>query len=108
MTPHVLAELFDDLDGASAEETVRFGLDGTTYEVDLAAWQAASLREALSVFVSRARPLSSRPTRAGRDVVTPAVLRAWARDNGLDVSARGQVPARIREAYDEASLTSWR
>jgi len=36
------------------------------------------------------------------------VLRAWARDNGLDVSARGQVPARIREAYDEASLTSWR
>jgi Lsr2 len=38
----------DDLDGSAAEGTVRFGLDGTEYEIDLNAEHARALRDALS------------------------------------------------------------
>jgi hypothetical protein len=36
--------LIDDLDGSTAEGSVRFGLDGTEYEVDLNAGHARELR----------------------------------------------------------------
>jgi len=35
MAQKVTVELEDDLDGSPADETVRFGLDGTEYEIDL-------------------------------------------------------------------------
>jgi hypothetical protein len=38
----------DDLDGSAAEGTVRFGLDGTEYEIDLNARHARELRDALA------------------------------------------------------------
>jgi hypothetical protein len=34
----------DDIDGSDAEGTVRFGLDGTDYEIDLNAKNAQALR----------------------------------------------------------------
>jgi hypothetical protein len=37
----------DDLDGSTAEGTVRFGLDGTEYEIDLNAGHARELRDVL-------------------------------------------------------------
>jgi Lsr2 len=36
----------DDLDGSEAEGTVRFGLDGTEYEIDLNARHSRELRNA--------------------------------------------------------------
>jgi Lsr2 len=36
--------LVDDLDGSAADGTVRFGLDGTEYEIDLTAEHAQALR----------------------------------------------------------------
>jgi Lsr2 len=58
----------DDLDGSEAEGTVRFGLDGTEYEIDLNANQAEVLREALARYVEAARRGrgSRRPSRNGR------------------------------------------
>ena len=41
----------DDLDGSEAEGTVRFGLDGTEYEIDLNAEHAQALRDALARYV---------------------------------------------------------
>ncbi len=38
----------DDLDGSAADGTVRFGLDGTEYEIDLNAEHARQLRDALA------------------------------------------------------------
>ena len=35
MAQKVQTLLIDDLDGGEAETTVRFGLDGTEYEIDL-------------------------------------------------------------------------
>lgn len=35
MAQKVLVSLVDDLDGSEAEETVEFGLDGVSYQIDL-------------------------------------------------------------------------
>ena len=39
--------LVDDLDGSEATETVSFGLDGASYEIDLNDGNAAALRRRL-------------------------------------------------------------
>jgi hypothetical protein len=60
--------LIDDLDGSEAEGTVRFGLDGTDYEIDLNAEHAQALRDALARYVHAARRAGGgarRPARAG-------------------------------------------
>jgi hypothetical protein len=44
----------DDLDGSEAEGTVRFGLDGAEYEIDLNAEHAQALRDALARYVQAA------------------------------------------------------
>ena len=45
----------DDLDGSEADGTVRFGLDGADYEIDLNTAHAQELRNALARYVSAAR-----------------------------------------------------
>ncbi len=104
---HVVLE--DDLDGASADETVTFGLDGVTYEIDLSAKNAAKLRDQLAPYVGVARRAQSRrqgrPTKSGRRGgagTSAAEIRDWARANGYQVSERGRVSAEIRSAYDAA------
>ena len=48
MAQKIQVVLIDDIDGGDADETVRFSLDGTHYEIDLSASNAARLRNALS------------------------------------------------------------
>jgi Lsr2 len=49
------ALLIGDVDGTQADGTVRFGLDGTEYEIDLNAGQARALPEAPARYASAAR-----------------------------------------------------
>ena len=44
MAQKVQTLFIDDIDGSAAEGTVRFGLDGTEYEIDLNAEHAQQLR----------------------------------------------------------------
>lgn len=57
--------LIDDIDGTKATETVTFALDGTTFEIDLSAENAARLRDDLRSWVSAGRRTGGRrrPTR---------------------------------------------
>ena len=50
MAQKVRIILEDDLDGGPADETVRFGLDGGQYEIDLSNANAARLRDAIRPF----------------------------------------------------------
>lgn len=100
MAQKVNIVLVDDLDGSDAAETVSFALDGTAFEIDLSTANAARLREQLDVYVARARTTKRR--RAGSSSGTPSEIRRWARENGLDISARGRVAASIRAAYEAA------
>ena len=66
----------DDLDGSEADGTVRFGLDGTEYEIDLNAGHAQALRDALARYVKAARRAGAgrrRPSRGRRRTPTSGV-----------------------------------
>lgn len=104
---HIVLE--DDLDGSAATETVTFGLDGTSYEIDLNDKNAAKLRNALAPYVGHGRRVASAPRRGRGRKATSAggpsarEIRDWARSNGYDVPDRGRVSADIRAAYEAAN-----
>ncbi|MFC4783153.1 histone-like nucleoid-structuring protein Lsr2 [Nocardioides sp. MAHUQ-72] len=110
MAQKVNIVLVDDIDGSEATETVSFGLDGTSYEMDLNDENAARLRDALAEFVGHARKVGSASRRGGARRAGAAAtggpsakeIRDWARSNGYDVPDRGRVSAEVREAYDAA------
>jgi len=52
-----------DLDGSEATETVTFGLDGASYEIDLSSGNAGKLRKELAHYVEHARKASSQARR---------------------------------------------
>jgi len=108
MAQKVNIVLVDDLDGSDATETITFGLDGTSYEIDLNDKNAAQLRDALSGYVGHARKLGAAPRRgrkaaASADGPSAREIRDWARSNGYDVPDRGRVSAEVRSAYDAAN-----
>ena len=51
MAQRVSVALEDDLDGGPADQTVRFGIGASEYEIDLSEKNAAKLRERLAPFV---------------------------------------------------------
>jgi hypothetical protein len=102
--------LIDDLDGSEAEGTVRFGLDGTEYEIDLNAEHAQALRDALARYVSAARRAGGgarRPARGGHRApgsgLNPTEVREWAKAQGIEVKDRGRVPAELAARFKEAT-----
>ena len=66
MAQKVHITLEDDLDGGEATETVSFGLDGRTYEIDLNDKNAAALRDALARYVAAARRSGGRSRHRGQ------------------------------------------
>jgi hypothetical protein len=101
--------LVDDLDGSEATESVSFGLDGASYEIDLNEKNAAALREALSGYVGHARKVAAAkgrgrraPSSAATDGHTAREIRDWARSNGFEVPDRGRVSGEVRQAFDAA------
>jgi hypothetical protein len=105
MAQKVHITLEDDLDGGDASETVAFGLDGRSYEIDLNNKNAKALRDALAKYVGAARRAGGRAGGAKRrtQVGTSArEIRDWARSNGRKVPDRGRIPADVREAFEAA------
>jgi hypothetical protein len=103
--------LIDDLDGGKATETVVFGLDGASFEIDLSKKNAAALREGLTEFVEHGRrvkvgaPRGARRTlkRTAGEGPAPAVVREWAVGQGIALSARGRIPADVVARYQAAN-----
>jgi len=105
--------IIDDLDGESeAVETVRFGLDSIPYEIDVSDEHAAELRTVLQHYADAGRQIGAgrRPASARSksrpatktSAPTPDDIRAWARQQGLEVSTRGRISTKVRQAYDAA------
>ena len=103
MAQNVQTLFIDDLDGSEADGTVRFGLDGTDYEIDLNARHAQALRDALARYVRAAR----RPARGGRRASPSGVdrteVREWAKAQGMTVKDRGRVPAELVVKFKAAT-----
>jgi hypothetical protein len=102
--------LVDDLDGGDAEETVKFGIDGTNYEIDLSGSNAQALREALGQYVGVARKVGraasvrgavprNRGGSATSDREQNRAIREWAKRKGLEISDRGRISQEIVDRY---------
>lgn len=72
MASKTVVELFDDLDGGRADETVSFALDGVDYEIDLSTANAAVLRDVLTEFIGHAHRVPARARRASKQPEAPS------------------------------------
>lgn len=110
MAQKVQTLFIDDLDGSEAEGTVRFGLDGVHYEIDLNAVHAGELRDALARYTGAGRKAGGttrrparNPGKATANGLSTTEVRDWARANGFDVKDRGRVPAEIIAKFRAAT-----
>jgi hypothetical protein len=100
----------DDLDGSEAEGTVRFGLDGANYEIDLSAVHAQELRSMLAPYAKAGRKVTGAGRRTARSQGKAAAngfrtneVREWAKANGLEIKERGRVPADVVAKFRAAT-----
>jgi Lsr2 len=104
MARKVVTTLICDISGETADETVRFGLDGASYEIDLSEPNAFELRTVLTEYINVAR-------KAGRGAKASVkrsnksdnqAVRAWAAENGHEVGMRGRLSGELVDAYRAA------
>lgn len=107
MAQKIQVLLTDDLDGSEAAQTVRFGWLGADYEIDLNDKNFAAFEKAIGKYVTVARKTGGGAKarsvrRAGGAKADLAAVRAWARENGYEVSDRGRVSSTVMDAYHAA------
>ena len=106
----------DEVEGV---ETVAFGLDGASYEIDACEEHASALRDAFAPYVGAARRAGRAPAAAGARRAPGKAratggsgagggkervqeIREWARANGHTVSERGRLSGAVVAAYEAA------
>ncbi len=99
MAKKVVTTLEDDLTGGPAAKTVSFGLEGTSYEIDLNDVNVTALREALAKYIEAGRKVGSKAKNSGGGSGDAALIRAWAKSQVHAVPERGRLPAPLREAW---------
>jgi hypothetical protein len=108
MAQKISVALTDDLDGTEATETVRFSIDGNSYEIDLNAMNAAHMRDVIGRYTGAARRVGgNKPRSASSDIgrkrpADPenAKIRDWAISRGIKVGTHGRIPEHIRAMYE--------
>lgn len=106
-------ELVDDIDGTPANTTIEFSANGKNYTIDLSEANAAAFNEALAPYIKHARRArttkknASRKSRSSSEAARAkrqrnAEIRAWALENGVTVSKRGQLGQDTIAAYEAA------
>lgn len=93
----------DDLDGTEGARTYRFSWQDATYEVDLSDAHRDELLRALAPYIDAGRRVRGHRRTATTSSVGAgedrAAVRAWARENGHEISDRGRIPTSVLEAY---------
>ena len=107
MAQRTVIKLVDDLDNKEIEDggqTVSFSYNGVQYEIDLGEKNAKKFDDALAPFVAAARRTGGRQARSSKStsVVDTKAVRAWAKSNNIEISARGRVPAEVIDKYRAA------
>lgn len=106
MATKTFVQLVDDMTGEDIEdgkgETVSFALDGTAYTVDLTTKNADKFRGLFQDYIAVAAKAGKTPSVRGakRSGPDPKDVRAWAKEQGMDVPERGRIPATIMDAYN--------
>lgn len=114
MATRISVALEDDLDGVPAAETVRFGLGGADYEIDLNKKNVKAFRKQLAPFVEHARNTRRGPRRHSRrthqavSAAAPSGLgrrpghpgqRTWARPGERCGAVRGRYYTTVTQAW---------
>jgi Lsr2 len=118
MAQRTVVQLVDDVDGTQITdrqgESVTFGLDGVTYEIDLTTENARRLRDAVQVYIANGRRVGGgrgRPAGSGRvgtgpftqrDPEQTKAIKGWAKANGHRVADRGRIAQSVLDAYEAA------
>jgi hypothetical protein len=119
MAQKVITVVTDDLDGTEIAngqgDTVTFGLDGVTYELDLTNANAQALRDAIAPYIKVGRKSgsstsASKSTGGGRRKNSGSsasrsdtqTIREWAKANNLEVSERGRISGALRAQFSAA------
>jgi hypothetical protein len=108
----------DDLDGSSGAETVTFSFQGNQYELDLSSKNIKAMEKTLRPYIDAARKPSGQGSRkpaaasngrsrgsgrrSGGSGVDVSAVRAWAAENGIEVSTRGRIAKAVIEQYEAA------
>ncbi len=114
MVQRVITLFTDDISGEQGDDiaTHTFSVDGIGYEIDLGADNYDKLLEALAPFIRHGRKTGSArrgqakqsagggSTASGPD---PVKVRAWAKEQGIEVSPRGRIPRDVIERYESAN-----
>jgi hypothetical protein len=95
--------LIDDIDGSQADTTIRFGLNGAEFEIDLNAAHAAELRKTVGHYVEVGRRASGSARQASQGTrrrssasgLNSSEIRDWAKRQGMDVKDRGRMPSEL-------------
>jgi len=107
MAQRTVIKLVDDLDHKEIEDggqTVSFSYNGVQYEIDLGEKNAKKFDKALAPFVAAARRTGGRHARGSKSTgaVDTKAVRAWAKSNNIEISARGRIPAQVVDQYRAA------
>jgi len=105
-------QLVDDIDGSPATTTIEFSVGGKNYVIDLSEQHADEFNKALAPYIEHARrarraPANKRKSRSSSEAARVkrqknAEIRAWALENGVTVSKRGQLGQDTIAAYEAA------
>ena len=108
MAKTTVVQVSDDLDGSSNASEVRFAFEGTEYAIDLSSKNRKAFEKALRPYIEAGTKVSgrrsgasrpARPKRVSAASVDLAAVRAWAKENGHQVSDRGRLPKAVLDAY---------
>lgn len=110
MAKRTIEVFHDDLDGSEGASTVKFGLDGKSYEIDLSEAHEKELRKALEKYVGAATQVTAHNAAATgrRKYGTGPVrrdtkhIREWLRSQGVEISDRGRIPTDLMNRYNAA------
>jgi hypothetical protein len=106
LTRVLIERLVDDLDDAT--ETLDFSYRGVDYQIDLSAKNARALDKLLAPYLEVSRRRQERPatgrtvTKAPNSVPVAKAVRAWAKNEGIEVADRGRVAAHVMKRYQDA------
>jgi hypothetical protein len=112
MAKTTIVQVSDDLDGTANASEVRFAFEGTEYAIDLSSKNRKNFEKALRPYIEAGTKVSgrgprtsraARTKRSGASSVDLAAVRAWARQNGHEVSDRGRLSKAVLDAYKAAS-----
>lgn len=110
MASRVVTQLISDLSGDEIQdgggESIEFAYRGKSYVIDLTDKEVAGFDKAVAMYIEhatqqgRSRRSNSGPSAPKSDA---KAIRDWATAQGIDVPARGRIPAELREQYEAAN-----